>query len=98
MFPKEHDEIFMDQEYWTEKKNGPLHKKEAKFFKEGCKKWDDTLDEMIWAFKEISNDYPGENKFWGKKGIGDPKGLDAYYKRIHAGTKLFGENYYNLWD
>jgi hypothetical protein len=30
---------------------------------EGSEQWDWVMDEMIWAFNEIANDYPGENNF-----------------------------------
>jgi hypothetical protein len=31
---------------------------------EGSEQWEWVMDEMIWAFNEIANDYPGENTFY----------------------------------
>jgi len=70
------------------------------------RQWDDTLDEMIWAFKQ-KMDFNWEDQFYGPyiKKAGkhsfewiDHEGLKAHQKRMTAGFKLFGIYYENLWD
>ena len=72
-------------------------------------RWDEIMDEMIWAFEQKTN----EN--WNEKYYGplvdnpdnilgkdfewvDEEGLKKHQERITQGLKLFGEYYENLWD
>jgi hypothetical protein len=48
------------------------------------KRWNWIMDEMIWAFNEIANDNPGEEKF--SKGVSDP-----YWQAYAADDTLLGE-------
>lgn len=57
--------------------------------------WNVILDEMIWAFTEISTG-ENEDKFF-TTGI-DWDGLKVYNERIDNGTALFGKYYRALWD
>lgn len=61
------------------------------------KRWDWVLDEMIWAFKEISTDFKNEPE-WDPKTASRKMGYEDYYKRISNGTRLFGVYYLGLWD
>ena len=78
------------------------------------KKWDNIMDEMIWAFEQKlrdnwEGDYyeyrelgmeedKGDNLFGLKLVWEDPEGSAAHQKRMTAGFKLFGKYYENLWD
>lgn len=57
--------------------------------------WNVILDEMIWAFTEISTG-ENEDKFF-TTGI-DWDGLKVYNERIDNGTAFFGKYYRALWD
>jgi len=57
--------------------------------------WNVILDEMIWAFNEISTGL-NEDEFF-DTGI-DWDGLKVYNERIDNGTALFGKYYRALWD
>ncbi len=57
--------------------------------------WNDTLDEMIWAFEQKCRDdwmkdYDYNN--W------DSEGANAHQERMTNGFKLFGKFYESLWD
>lgn len=75
-------------------------------------RWDWVLDEMIWAFTQLSNPYH-DNQFWTghdeladidnfEANIGklkcDYDGLRAHEERIRRGTTLFGKYFQSLWD
>ena len=56
-----------------------------------AKRWNYVLDEMIWAFKEIAEDYPAlslENQDEAKN----------HNERCSKGTLLFGKYYSQLWS
>lgn len=57
------------------------------------RRFDWVLGEMIWAFGAIKN----EDDYLIKTGV-DRDELDAYYKRMNHGLRLFGKYYRNLWD
>ena len=59
------------------------------------KKWDERLDEMIWAFEFTVNEWEWESELIEKTKI---KKLESYYKRREKGLKLFAEYFNNLWD
>jgi hypothetical protein len=75
------------------------------------KRWDYVLDEMIWAFEQITDD-DNDSQFFdhsecdpnedivesAKKLKVDREGLDEHHKRINNGTRLFGKYYRSLWD
>lgn len=58
------------------------------------KRWHYVLDEMIWAFKEISDD-EWESKFF--DGGHDVAGATAHKARIQNGLRLFSTYYLSLW-
>lgn len=62
------------------------------------KRWEYVLDEMLWAFKEIRDEYPNEPE-WNRFLAADK---DSEYRKYHArivnGTTLFGKYYQALWD
>lgn len=75
------------------------------------KRWDWVMEEMIWAFEqkliddaeekffdwsEVDRSLSLENQFPQVKV--DQEGLDAFYKRMHNGFRLFGKYYSGLWD
>jgi hypothetical protein len=76
------------------------------------KRWDWVLDEMIYAMREISEDNPGQHKFFDDSDILDSEnlfdqldkmkvdieGLDAYNERILNACKLFGKYFQSLWS
>ena len=78
------------------------------------KKWDDIMDEMIWAFEQkLRDDWEGDYYEYRELGLEedkgdsmfglklvweDPEGSAAHQKRMTAGFKLFGKYYENLWD
>jgi hypothetical protein len=89
------------------------------------KRWEWVMDEMIFAFKNLSDDswdeqfYSGESDWEhvvyesdenGKpllykivEGTNhsfkvDRKGMEAYFKRIKNGLRLFSKYYFGLWD
>lgn len=51
-------------------------------------RWDEILDEMIWAFEYKSNNFDS---------LMD-KNIDETQQRLNAAFKLFGQYYENLWD
>ena len=59
------------------------------------KKWDDILDEMIWAFEQKCRDDWMRDYDYNKW---DSDGATAHQKRMTNGFKLFGKYYENLWD
>jgi len=59
------------------------------------KKWNGIMDEMIWAFEQITLD-GNDDQFW-TDGI-DWDGMKVHYTRIDKGTALFGKYYRSLWD
>lgn len=58
--------------------------------------WDYILDEMIWAFGEIKEEYPNEP--WQKGQPNVEESYRKYWDRIFNGTRLFGVYYNCLWD
>jgi hypothetical protein len=72
------------------------------------KKWDDIMDEMIWAFEQKCRDnwegdfYTYEDDSEGMFGLKlvweDRVGQKAHQERMTNGFKLFGKYYENLWD
>lgn len=72
------------------------------------KRWDWTLDEMIWAFNEKCRDdwesdyYKYEEDAAGMFGLklvwSDDEGRKAHQARMTNSFKLFGKYYENLWD
>lgn len=64
-----------------------------KEFNEGCERWNQTLDEMIWTFEQLARngwDLPGERvPYYMTK---------AHHQRIQDGLNLFAKYYGNLWD
>lgn len=78
------------------------------------KRWDYVLDQMIWSFEQIINDYAdsefssGEIDMSFKDGemikgpnhtfTVDVLGLETHHERIRKGTMLFGKYYQGLWD
>ncbi len=59
------------------------------------KKWNSIMDDMIWAFEQITLDN-NDDQFW-TDGI-DWDGMKVHYARINKGTALFGKYYRSLWD
>lgn len=68
-------------------------------------RWNWVLDEMIWAFKTINEDW--EDEFhtppvgeWSIDNFGavDMIGLQKVQDRMTNGFKLFGKYYQSLWD
>jgi hypothetical protein len=72
-------------------------------------RWNEILDEMIWAFDQKNKDN-WEEQFYGpyKENPDEPlrghfewidyDGMRKHQERMTAGFKLFGEYYENLWD
>ena len=52
-------------------------------------RWDWVLDEMIWAFEQINEDWELTI---------DKKDLEAHNQRMKRGFILFGKYYQDLWD
>jgi hypothetical protein len=59
------------------------------------KRWEYVLDEMIFAFESLHNDWEDE---FHKKGKFDVEGSNPVYERIRKGFTLFGKYYQALWD
>lgn len=60
-----------------------------------------VIDEMIWAMKEIANEYQNKPKvrYRSKKyKVQDLKTLEIYEKRVSNGCTLFGKYFRGLWD
>lgn len=53
-------------------------------------RWAKTVDEMIWAFTEITKGDISEYRF-------DPAAEETRQKRINEGLLLFGRHYSSLW-
>jgi hypothetical protein len=68
------------------------------------KRWDWVMDEMIWAFAELSKPDYTDPFYTHKAGNGvdgieiDRAGLEAHQQRIDNGLRLFGKYYQALWD
>jgi hypothetical protein len=74
------------------------------------KKWDDIMDEMIWAFEQKlrdnwEDDYYGpyiesedKRELFGRFEWVDDEGRQKHQERMTNGFKLFGKYYENLWD
>ena len=74
------------------------------------KKWDDIMDEMIWAFEQKlrdnwEDDYYGpyiesedKRELFGRFEWIDDEGRQKHQERMTNGFKLFGKYYENLWD
>lgn len=79
---------------------------------EATAKWLAAIDEMIWAFEQVKDNYDGEQKFFKEKAPleeieddgaildnleVDTEGLNAYYEKIDAGLATFAKHYRSLW-
>ena len=70
------------------------------------KRWEYVLDEMIWAFTELSQNKPGEDSCFDfdedtsteKLNRVDFNSLREYNNRLSNATRLFGVYYQSLWD
>jgi len=60
------------------------------------KRFIDVLDKMIFAMKEISENFPSEETFYENNKI-DKDGLNEYHARIQEGCELFGKHFQTLW-
>lgn len=65
--------------------------------------WNTIFDEMVWAFKQIKDDYP-EDPWNGFTECGDSDERKrvrdqsmAYQERVSRGCQLFGEYFRTLW-
>ncbi len=86
-------------EHWEDQLNFPFYTKEYLSDVDLHTRYEWVLDEMIWAFEQLS-DPDNEEKFFTKK---DPikidkLGLENHWKRIENGLRLFGKYYRTLWD
>lgn len=75
------------------------------------KRWDWVMDEMIWTFEQVIDDY-GTDQFYdhsecnpddsieesAKKLKIDRVGLQKHDERVTNGLRLFGKYYRSLWD
>ena len=68
-------------------------------------RWDWVLDEMIWAFKTINEEWekefytpPKGEWSWENCGTVDAEGLQKVRIRLENGFRLFGKYYQGLWD
>lgn len=76
------------------------------------KRWDWVIDEMIWAFAQLSNE-DNDEQFYDHSEVNyndknfmnqvskvklDVEGLKAHNERIANGLRLFGKYYRGLWD
>jgi hypothetical protein len=61
------------------------------------KKWDATLDKMIWSFEQII-DEDIEDQFHTGGGEFNVKGYQKHQKKVQEGLDLFGKYFRNLWD
>lgn len=57
-------------------------------------RWDYVIDEMIWAFEQITVDDDEELLLYAS---GDKVALQKYNKRLNNGLMLFGKYYRGLW-
>ena len=92
--------LFKDQDFHTISEDPKLHRR-----------WDWVLDEMIWAFEQLTSD-DHEDQFFDRslsnkeedlyKAVKllkvDRKGLKKHNDRIDNGLKLFGKYFRALWD
>jgi len=64
------------------------------------KRWEWVLDEMIWAFEQITSDHSDDRFFDHSKTFSgyDAEGHKAHNERIQRGTTFFGKYYQGLWD
>ena len=64
------------------------------------KRWDWVLDEMIWAFEQITDDSNDDAFFDHSRThvFYDAEGHKAHNERINRGTTFFGKYYRGLWD
>ena len=97
MFSDRYNELHAMKEFWSEPEQGPLHAEADIEFEKAVQKWDDTINEMIWAFTQIRDD-KWEEQFFPKDGSWDKTGHDAHFKRIQEGINLFAKHYFSLWD
>ena len=58
-------------------------------------RWNEILDEMIWAFEQKCRDDWMEDYDYNKW---DREGVKAHQERMSNGFRLFGKYYENLWD
>lgn len=58
-----------------------------------------VLDELIWTFTALLEDYEGNYYFDIDVGIRwDKSGYNAFHERVNNGLRLFGKYYRSLWD
>ena len=66
-------------------------------FEKGLIKWEEIIDEMIWTFEYVINDY-----CFGVDEVFEPKynkeKAEELGKRYEKGIKLFAKYFSNLWD
>lgn len=56
-------------------------------------RWDWVMDEMIWSFEHMYNDW--ETEYYNKE---DYNGMRVVEDRMSNGFRLFGKYYRGLWD
>ena len=67
-------------------------------------RWDWVLDEMIWTFKTLNEDWESQFYISSSKeddylsGTYDAEGRQKMQDRINNGLRLFGKYYQSLWD
>lgn len=69
-----------------------LKREYTKLNKAGHKKWQDTLNEIVWTFHQLAE----VEEFEATEGM-TRKQEDAYHQRIKDGLHLFAEYYRALW-
>lgn len=85
--------VFDYSHHDTMKLGTPEHRKaEKKSHRDGIKKWEAIMDQMIWSFEEVRRDSPNEPDI-----TKDKKAYFAYQARVSDGFKTFGEWYQALW-
>jgi len=65
--------------------------------KYSIKRWEWILEEMIFAFKSVSNDYD-EDSFYDESYNWDREGHEKHMERVKNGLRLFGKYYISLWS
>jgi hypothetical protein len=85
---EEYNTLTSSKEFWDEKDGGPLHIRADVLFKEAEKKWDETLDHMIWAFEEYVKDDWDEQYWTGEFGdISFEDNGDGTSKMLSSGNR-----------
>lgn len=93
---------------WPNEAEEALYKKNGQTDIHFFARWDYVLDEMIWAFEQMTIDW--EEQYYGEwvedetKTLGgysvnaDHEGRIAHQYRMAKGFELFGKYYFSLWD